>query len=82
MTHEPRNFDQAAVRIMLSDRPQAEKARLLGAMSKEVTAAVHMRQPCPFCASDCKKEDNGLKPTDPDYSELCLDCGESWSPNL
>jgi hypothetical protein len=48
----------------------------------KVTVSVQMRHACPDCGSTAPKEDNDLPQTDPEYSLLCPDCGESWSPNL
>jgi hypothetical protein len=76
------SFDQLAVQVLLSKGSQAQKQRLLKELSAQVTAAVHKTHACPDCGSTAPKEDNGIPPSDFDYSLLCLDCGESWSPNV
>lgn len=74
-------LDQLAAQILLSNRSQGQKQRLLKGLAAEVTAAVHKTHECPQCGSTSPKEDNGLPSSDFDYSLLCPDCGESWSPN-
>lgn len=82
MTISPHTLDQAAVAIMLSDRPQATKVRALRALSEEVTRAVHKQHECPECGSTQPKDDNQLPADHFDYTLLCPECGEQWSPNL
>lgn len=80
-TNAPKTPDAMAVEIMLNpELTGAEKQRRLTALAQEVTAAVNGGS-CPECGSMAPKEDNGLRPTDYEYSLLCPDCGESWSPN-
>jgi len=73
--------DQLAIDILLSNRTQERKQQLLTGLANEVTAAVHLAYPCPECGSTRPKETNELPSTDYEYSVLCLDCGQSWSPN-
>lgn len=67
-------LDQLAVRLLLEN-----DQRGLERLSRAVRDAIECRYPCPACGSREPKEDNGLRPSDPNYTLLCA-CGEQFEP--